>query len=162
MIRLATLDDLDSILMIIKQAQTRMKQQGLTQWQNDYPSREIIEKDIKASHVFVYEDKKILATMSVFDYDIVYDYIIGKWLNDRPYRVIHRIAISNEAVGMNITDKLYAFILKHFKVNDIRIDTHENNLPMIRSLERNHFKYVGIVHVLTDKDSKRLAYHLAL
>lgn len=162
MIRQATLDDLLEIMKIIKQAQQRMKQQGLTQWQNNYPNKDIITKDILGGHVFVYEDNGLLATMSVFDFDPVYEDIIGRWLNDNHYYVIHRIAISDRAVGKNITDQLYAYVFKHFKVKDLRIDTHEANKAMIRSLERNHFKYVGIVHVTTDKDSKRLAYHLSL
>lgn len=162
MIRQANMDDLKDILIIIKQAQQRMKRLGLNQWQNNYPNESIIVKDIEGGHVYVYEDTHILATMSVFDHDPVYDKIIGKWLNDNKYCVIHRIAVSDEAVGLNITDKLYKFVLEHFKVKDIRIDTHEENSAMIKSLKRNQFIYVGIVHVLTDPYSKRLAFHLSV
>ncbi len=162
MIRKATLNDLENILKIIKEAQVRMKESGLTQWQNNYPNKEIIISDILGEHAFIYEDKELLATMSVFNYDPVYENIEGAWLNQNDYMVIHRIAVGNKGLGLKITDKFYKFVLDYFKVKDIRIDTHKKNIQMIKSLERNNFKLVGIVHVLTDLDSERLAYHLSV
>ena len=159
MIRKAKLSDLENILKIIKEAQERMKESNLTQWQNNYPNKEILTTDINGGHTFVYVDKEILATMSVFNYEPTYEKIKGAWLNDNNYMVIHRIAVGNKGLGLKITDKFYKFIFDYFKVKDIRIDTHKKNIPMIKSLERNNFKLVGIIHVLTDSDNKRLAYH---
>ena len=55
MIRLGLSSDLDHIMKIIKEAQARMKQAGMTQWQNNYPNEEIIKKDISEQALFVYE-----------------------------------------------------------------------------------------------------------
>lgn len=51
------------------------------------------------------------------------------------------------------------FVFKYFNVADIRIDTHPMNLPMIKSLKRQGFLYCGTIHVTTDTDTLRLAYH---
>lgn len=161
MIRVANNKDIKAIMNIIYEAKRRMKEQGLTQWQNDYPNDEIIKKDIESKSLFVYEENhELLATMSVFMFDPVYDSIEGQWLNDNPYAVIHRIAIGNKAQKRKLTNSLYDFVFTYFNVHDIRIDTHKNNEAMIRSLKRNGFIEVGVVHVTTDKDSHRLAYHL--
>ena len=40
--RKATLSDSDAMMNIIAQAQLFMKNQGLAQWQNGYPQKEII------------------------------------------------------------------------------------------------------------------------
>ncbi len=125
MIRKATFNDLESILKIIKEVQVRMKESGLSQWQNNYPNKEIIIADINGGHLFIYEDKEVLATMSVFNFDPVYEHINGAWLNQNNYIVIHRIAVSNKGLGLKITDRFYKFIFDYFKVKDIRIDTHK-------------------------------------
>lgn len=159
-IRQATLDDIEDILSVIKEAQQRMRLAGMTQWQNNYPNHEIIKSDILNEAIFVLlVDRKIIGTMSVFSYDSVYDAIKGSWLNDNPYKVIHRIALSNDFLGKGMTETMINFVFKHFNSKDIRIDTHPLNQPMIKSLERQGFKYCGIVHVTTDTDTTRYAYH---
>lgn len=158
-IRLANPDEIEDILCIIKEAQQRMKLSGMSQWQNNYPNLDIIKDDVlkKALYVSII-DNKIVATMSVFSYDPVYEKIQGSWLNDNPYKVIHRIAVADHVIGKRITEAMINFIFEHFNVKDIRIDTHPLNQPMIKSLERQGFKYCGIVHVTTDSDSLRFAY----
>lgn len=159
MIRLGKISDLHEIMVIIKEAQTRMKQAGMTQWQNNYPNEEIIKKDISEQALFVYEsNNEIVGTMSVFSHDNVYDSIIGNWMNDNPYKVIHRIAVSNSHINKHLTEEMINFVYKNFNVTDIRIDTHPKNTPMIKSLERQGFIYCGDVHVVTDSDSLRYAY----
>lgn len=160
MIRLAHIDDLNDIMNIIKEAQLRMKQAHMTQWQNNYPNPEVILKDILDKSLYVYvQDGLIIGTMSVFSYDVVYDNIEGTWLNQNPYMVIHRIALASSTLGQNKTKEMIDFVFNHFKTKDIRIDTHPKNTPMIKSLERQGFVYCGIVYVITDKDALRLAYH---
>ncbi|WP_025724744.1 GNAT family N-acetyltransferase [Acholeplasma granularum] len=160
MIRLGTFNDLNQIMGVIKQAQLRMKNSGMTQWQNNYPNIDIIKEDITHNHLYVYiMDQQVVGTMSVFSIDSVYDDIIGKWLNDNPYKAIHRIALSNDYVGLNLTSKMIDYVFQYFNIRDIRIDTHPKNLPMIKSLERQGFIKCGVVHVKTDIDSLRYAYH---
>lgn len=160
MIRLATLSDLDSIMKVIKESQIRMKNMGMTQWQNNYPNVEVIKGDLDNKAIYVYiVNNEIISTMSVFSHDPVYHAIDGAWLNNNPYMVIHRIAVSNNYIKKGIAKKMIDFVFNHFNVDDIRIDTHPKNIPMITSLEKQGFIYCGIIHVTTDKDSLRYAYH---
>lgn len=160
MIRLAQIDDLEGIMSVIKDAQLRMKEAQMTQWQNNYPNPEVITKDIEDKALYVYvQDGLIIGTMSVFSYDVVYDNIEGTWLNQNPYMVIHRIALASSVLGQNKTKEMIDFAFNHFNIKDIRIDTHPKNTPMIKTLERLGFVYCGIVYVTTDTDALRLAYH---
>ncbi len=160
MIRQANIQDLNSIMKVIQEAQHRMKQSGMTQWQNNYPNSTIIDKDIQEHAVYVYEiDQEIVGTMSVFSFDPVYETIEGTWLNNNTYKVIHRIAISDAYKNQKLAETMIQFVFDHFKIRDIRIDTHPKNSPMISSLIRQGFKMCGIIHVTTDTDSKRYAYH---
>lgn len=163
MIRLGTLEDINSIMKIIKEAQFRMKSEGMTQWQNNYPNETIIKQDIMDNALFVYEsENQIVGTMSVFSFDSVYDQIEGSWLNANAYKVIHRIAISTAYVGKKLTHQMIDFVFDHFNIRDIRIDTHQKNKAMIKSLESQGFVLCGTVHVTTDEDSLRLAYHKSI
>ena len=40
--RIATSDDVSKIMEIVKQAQRYLKDQGINQWQNNYPDKETI------------------------------------------------------------------------------------------------------------------------
>ena len=158
--KLARGEDVSGIMAIIQEAQAHLKILGIDQWQNNYPNLEIISQDINDKALFVYVDNgQIVGTMSVYAYDEVYDSIMGEWLNNNPYKVIHRIALSDSHINQHLIEEMINFVFSHFQIKDIRIDTHPLNKPMIRSLERQGFVNCGIVHVKTDSDSLRFAYH---
>ncbi len=48
--------DIDSIMNIIKQAQEYLKNQGLDQWQNNYPNIDTINQDIDNVNSYVLVD----------------------------------------------------------------------------------------------------------
>ena len=76
----------------------------------------------------------------------------GKWLNTAAYGVIHRIAVTEHNKG------LATFCIKWCLNNfhNIKIDTHDNNIPMQKTILKNGFKYCGIIRK-TD-GTRRLAY----
>lgn len=146
-IRHATTNDIEIILKIYDQARTFMRQQGnLKQWTNGYPGRELIERDIQNQNCYVcVEDHQIIGVFCYFDgpdptYTNIYE---GAWLNDEPYGVIHRIAIISHRKG--IANACYDFALQ--RCQNLRIDTHEDNNPMQRSLAKNGFTRCGVIHL---------------
>ena len=162
--RKASSNDTHQILSIINQAKLYFKKQGINQWQDGYPDINIIAKDIQQGESYVLEiEHKIIATaMITTKKETSYKNIEeGQWLQHGSYMVIHRMAIDTRYKGKNIA---LAFIKKaillHPGVKAIRIDTHENNLPMQRFLEKNGFQYCGIIY-LAGKD-KRKAYEKLL
>ncbi|MDE6379063.1 MAG: GNAT family N-acetyltransferase [Muribaculaceae bacterium] len=76
----------------------------------------------------------------------------GKWLNDKPYGTIHRIASSGRAGGML---KVCVGYCKEM-IDNIRIDTHADNGPMLNALHRLGFSFCGIIY--TSDGSPRLAF----
>lgn len=160
-IRLAKLDDLEEIFKIIQQAQNYLKEQGIPQWQNGYPSKETIIKDIESNHNYVLLDEgKIVGTCMVsFDEDIYYKVIEGKWLANEPYVVVHRLAIDNTCKGKGLATQFFEFAkLQALKnsVNYMRVDTHEKNHSMRKCIEKNGFQQCGIVYVMDN--APRIAY----
>ncbi len=159
-IRKATLDDLDTIMQIYADARLYMRENGnRTQWSGGYPSRELVVCDIAEGICHVCEDGGELAGVFVCfvgedpTYQTVYG---GAWLNDRPYAVIHRIAVAKHRRGVASACFDYGFSL----CQNLKIDTHRDNLPMQRSLAKNGFLPCGIIHLANGEE--RIAYQKTL
>lgn len=158
--------DINNIMHIIKQGQAYFKEQGIDQWQNNYPNTETISNDIDNNHSYVLlKDSKIVATAAVsFDGEKTYDSIYeGEWISNNEYAVIHRIAVDSTYKGLGLSSE----IIKNVEqlclnkcIHSIKVDTHEENIPMQKLLEKNKFQYCGIIY-LEDR-SKRIAFEKKL
>lgn len=146
-IRPATADDISASDEIYKSAKRFMHENGNpNQWNLDYPSGKDVAEGIANGTSYVCEDNgEVVATFYFNQYeDPTYAEIYeGKWLSDRPYAVIHRIAVKHRGRG------IIGFIFNEcFKLYpNLRIDTHEQNAPMRAALEKAGFKYCGIIHL---------------
>ncbi|WP_409482493.1 hypothetical protein P5008_07880 [Helcococcus ovis] len=158
MIRLAKIDDFNSILDVYKIARTLMKETGNpNQWGDNRPTEEAVLEDIKASKMYVIEENtEILGLFSLQDFDYDYVNIDGKWLNDEKYIVIHKVASSGNKKG--IFSEIINYVSS--KTKNIRIDTHEDNKVMQKLLVDNGFTYCGVVFI--EGKLKRRAYHLVI
>ena len=164
-IRNATPEDLSSILTIYDDARAYMRQSGnMTQWSGGYPSEELIRNDIESGRFFVcVEDGNNPEILAVFFFrvgeDPTYREIYeGKWLNDAPYGVIHRIAVSKNSHGKGVA--AFCFDFCSSLCDNVRIDTHRDNIPMQRALGKNGFHYCGIIHL--ENGDPRVAYEKVL
>lgn len=156
-IRKSTLRDLDVIEQLYADAREFMKENGNpTQWGDYYPSTDLIRDDIENQVSYVCEDNgEIVATffyMERFD-DPTYQIIEnGEWLSNEPYGVVHRITSKSGTKGV----AAYC-ITKCFEAcGHLRMDTHENNIPMQRLLSKLGFQKCGIIYVANG--SPRIAY----
>lgn len=160
--RKAKINEVSEIMGIVKMAQNYFKSKGIDQWQNNYPDQRVINDDILKENSYVLlNNSKIIAIAAVFfAEENTYKKIFkGQWLSDLDYAVIHRIAVSDKYKRQGAA----SFILRKVEnmcqkkgVNSIRIDTHHRNMPMQRLIEKNGFKYCGIIFL--EDGSKRLAY----
>jgi hypothetical protein len=147
MIRKATYDDMPALMEVFRKARGIMRESGnLHQWNDGYPSEEVITADIRAGHCFVLcEGGEVLATMAFIPgpdptYAEIYD---GWWLSDAPYHVIHRIAAREP--GNNAAKRLLDWAFT--QTGCIRIDTHEDNVIMHHLLHKYGFLRCGIIHL---------------
>ncbi|RQD75368.1 MAG: GNAT family N-acetyltransferase [Halanaerobium sp. MSAO_Bac5] len=160
--RLAKKSDLKAILKIIAEAKDYLKSAGIDQWQQGYPDQRDIKEDILKEDAYVLADKdKVFAYAAlVFAEEKSYQKIFeGSWLSRENYAVVHRLAVDKEYKGKELAKLLLEEIEKLvFKngLNSIKIDTHQDNIPMQRLLEKSNFRYCGIIYL--EDGSKRLAY----
>jgi ribosomal protein S18 acetylase RimI-like enzyme len=158
--------DVNSIMNIIKQAQDYFKEQGINQWQNNYPNVETVKNDIsnKDGYVLV-KDNMVVGTVTVIfgeekNYKSIYD---GKWMSNHKYAVIHRIAVDSNNKGLGLSSvilKNIEEICLNMGVHSIRVDTHKENMSMLKLLEKNGFQYCGIIYL--EDNSERIAFEKIL
>ena len=154
-IRHATRDDLGAIRNIYNIAKQFMRDHGNpTQWDNNYPSDELLLHDIELNRLYVIEADNCIHAVFVLTSgpDPTYGYIEGNWLNDSPYFVIHRIASDNTL------HHVLAIVLDYSRsmTSSVRIDTHKDNTVMQHLLIKNGFAHCGTIYL--DDWSPRLAY----
>ena len=156
-IRRSTPSDIDRIMDVYESAKYYMRRQGnFRQWTGGYPDRKTIMADIAHWSHYLAEDEEgdVLMVFSFIlgedpTYKVIKD---GSWLNDKPYGTVHRIASSGRKSGML---KACVDYCKEI-IDNIRIDTHADNSPMLNALHRLEFHCCGVIY--TDDGSPRLAF----
>ncbi len=155
-IKKADMNDLKEILNIYSYARRYMKaHKNPTQWGDDRPSESVIKNDITNGNSFVVIDNDVISGVFSFiigedeTYKKIYD---GKWLNDKAYGTVHRLAGNGKSKGIFDFSMGYCEKL----IDNIRIDTHKNNKIMQYLLSKRGYKKCGIIYV--EDGSERLAY----
>ncbi len=148
--------DLEDIMALYDIGRQTMRSTGNTeQWVNGYPYRSMIEEDIRLGRSYVYEEEGVLQAVLalIWGEDPTYAHIDGRWLSDTtPYGTVHRIATRGEVPGLGSWCLQWCLEL----CGSVRIDTHEDNVPMRKTLEKLGFTYCGTI--LCDDGTPRRAY----
>jgi len=149
--------DLPRILEIYSGARAFMAESGNPdQWTNGYPDEAAVREDLRKQQLFVCSEQGCVVGVFCYfhgeepDYREIFE---GSWPNDQPYGVVHRIACGIRGKGIASACLDFTFRL----CGNLRIDTHRNNVPMQRTLEKNGFRRCGIIYLRKNGD-QRIAY----
>lgn len=158
-IRRGKAEEIDKIMRIYEQARAFMRKNGnATQWDKGYPSRELILKEIEQGCQYVCEEEEaIVAVFSLCGgpdptYEKIWDGTVVE-----PVSLSwswHRLASSGERKGAG----MFCLQWSIEQSEEIRVDTHEANLPMQRLLEKNGFVKCGKIQVADG--TERIAFQL--
>ena len=118
-IRKATQNDLDVVLSLIQCGREKMIASGNTgQWTEGYPPQTQLESDIEKGNCYL---------ISTDDNRAIATFAFIKGVDPTYLKI----------------EGDYCFK----EVDNIRIDTHKDNIPMQRALERLAFRYCGVIHL---------------
>lgn len=154
-IRKATQEDLSEILKIYEHARKFMALHGNpNQWGKTNPPVERVKQDIAEQKCHLCIQDKEIAGVFYFaqEEDSTYQKINGAWLSNRPYAVVHRIAVGANHSGV----ATYCLNWAYEQYHNIRIDTHEDNIPMQHLLKKLGFSYCGEITIADG--SPRIAF----
>lgn len=150
-IRQATYSDLKSVMKLFEGAKAIMRTSGnLHQWNDGYPSEEVVLDDIKNGYCHVACDNDdIIGVMALIPGpDPTYSYIEGSWMDENPYYVIHRIAAPVPGRNIAVTMLDWAFLhIASSGCHTIRIDTHRDNCIMKHILTKYGFSECGVIYL---------------
>ena len=164
--RKAAIDDLDDILLLVRQARNYLKKHRVDQWQGEYPGEELLQQDINRGegYVVTYGDRLAgyftLSERHDMDYDELMD---GKWRSEEPCCVLHRIAVMAEYRGSGLSSRIMGFVDELTRAagrNHIRVSTHKKNKAMTSLLRESGYEYRGNLFVFCEPyhDPKRQAF----
>lgn len=167
LIRKTTPADLPAIAALYDQARAAMKAAGIDQWQDGYPNGDSARQDMEDGTGYLLEEGgEVLATACLaFGHEPTYDSIEqGAWADlTQPYGYLHRVAVSPAAKGKGCAGLFFAELKRQAQaqgVKGIRGDTHRDNQPMQRVMEKSGLAYRGVIHV--EDGTERLAYEIVL
>lgn len=163
-IKQSTSEDIERINEIFNDAKNHLASLHIDQWQNGYPNRQEIKKDISnhESYLVLNIHNQIVATfMFTLNGESTYKIIKGNWIvnESEKYGVVHRIAIAKEHRKSGIATFIFNSLhqkLRDLKVKSLKIDTHQDNYEMQSLVKRLGYQYCGII--FTNYQAKRLAF----
>ncbi len=155
--RAASESDLDDVMLAVRQAKNYLRKNRVDQWQDAYPSEELLQSDIAAGacRILTYGGRFagffVLTDCPEPGYDALTD---GKWRGAGKYCTVHRSAVAAEFRGSGMADYIFRFaetLALALGAEALRTDTHRRNEPMKSLLRRCGFDYRG--NVLVDCES---------
>ena len=147
--RVALPDDIDDIMLIVRQARNYLKKHRVDQWQGEYPTQENFMTDISVGkcYVMTYGDDIAgffcLSDDDEPDYDSITD---GRWHGSGRYCTLHRAAVAAQFRGTGLSAMLVSSFenkARELGAESLRTDTHRKNKPMQSLLKNCGFVYRG-------------------
>lgn len=164
--RQANISDLDQIVEIIELSKKYLKETKVDQWQDGYPAKEDLRRDIESgnSYVLTNKDEIFATTVISLDGESTYNSIFnGEWITNEEYIVMHRVAVHDKYKGKGIFKELIKeaeSLALNKGISSIKIDTHRDNISMQRAVVKNDFKRCGIIYL--EDGSERIAFEKVL
>ncbi len=158
-------EDFEEVWKIVDDARNRMLREGKQQWDNNYPLPSHIHNDIANETAYVLKDssgKTVCFGAVIFDGEAAYESIEGRWLSEKEYVVVHRLAVSQETQGQGVASLFLQQVEKLARqkgIESFKVDTNFDNFAMMAVLDKLGFTYCG--EISYDK-GKRRAYEKEL
>jgi len=143
--------EISQIWDILHQAILRRKADGSEQWQDGYPNPDVIQNDIDKNAAYVLTNgNTIIGYCAIFINDEpAYENIVGKWVTQDDFIVVHRLAVSEnflrKGYGNKIFDCIITFAISN-NIFSIKADTNFDNIAMLKIFDKLGFIYCGEVY----------------
>lgn len=149
MIRKAVVQDIPLLKKITEACAEHMIDQGIYQWNKNYPSLEVLTKDVLANNVYVYQQGQEIVGTVMFSMEMDAFYRDIDWLTlDSKQLYVHRLAVHPAYQRQGIARALMDFgeaLAKEKQCLSIRLDTFSQNPRNNRFYQAREYQQVGQV-----------------
>jgi len=146
-VRKANLKDINIVLDIFKNAINVMNANGIFQWDDIYPNKDILNKDIENGQLFLGESGNEIVSAFVLNQEYDEEYENGNWYyKQSTFAVIHRFCVNTNFQNMGIGTKTMNIIEEMLRNNDIetiRLDAFSLNPYTLKMYEKLGYVNVG-------------------
>ena len=144
---LAQVEDALEVIAILKRCNQKLLSQEIYQWDDQYPSQELIEKNIASKSLFVYrKDGHIISGITLDDKQPPsYGKITWGTPNANPL-LIHRTFVDPEFQGQGLGQVMMSFAEKYAPLhnyNCIRADVHKQNPSALALFQKCGYNIFG-------------------
>ncbi|MBM7868722.1 ribosomal protein S18 acetylase RimI-like enzyme [Clostridium pascui] len=146
-IRKAELEDLNIIVDIFRNAINEMNNNNIDQWDEVYPTSEILKEDILKKEMYVGIKEDAIVSVLVVNNEYDEQYKNGDWkYDDENFVVVHRLCVKpiyqNKKIGQ-ATMLMIEELLKKEEIESIRLDAFSLNPYALKMYEALGYQKVG-------------------
>ena len=143
----AELNNLGEIFSIYTDAIIEMERHDINQWDELYPTKEILEADIKKQELYIGLIENKIAVAYVLNEECDEEYKDGEWeYPNSKFCVLHRICVNPEFQNQGIAKRTIVYIEEQVRQNgydSIRLDCYTKNPFSISLYSKLGYKLVG-------------------
>lgn len=139
-IRKADINDYENVVTIFKGVVAEMDRNSIPQWDEEYPTPEILKEDIINKEMFLGIIDGKVATVAVVNqqYDDAYNKVQWQY-KDKSFAIIHRLVVNVEFQNHGVAKtmmKEIEDILKEQKIETVRLDAFSLNPYALKMYEK--------------------------
>ncbi len=165
MIRKALLSDLASTHQLTQACAKEMISGGIYQWNEHYPTRERLQKDVELQELYVLEKEDIIGIV-VLTKVMDEEYVPVEWLTQNDDNLyIHRLAVDPKYWGQGYAQQLMDFAEAYAQQHgyaSVRLDTFSENHRNQKFYETRGYQRLGNIYFPKQSDAPFYCYELVL
>lgn len=146
LIRLATLDDIPGIMILIRKVVPLMQAAGNFQWAADYPNPEVFAKDISLNQLWVADIGGAVAGATAITKDQDPEYADVGWDISKVAIVTHRLVVGPDFQGKGVAKALMnkaEEVARQEGISILRVDTNTNNIATQALFPKLGYEFSG-------------------
>lgn len=163
MIRKALLSDVKICQSIAQDCGKALRDSGIDQWTEDYPSEAILQQDVANEDLYVLEMNAEIVGMIVLNEMQDPEYSAINWLTSKEDKnlVVHRLAVNPNHQGNGFARILMDFAEELGRINNyksIRLDTFSQNIRNQKFYENRGYQRLGEIMLSYRTDFPYICY----
>ena len=140
----------DPVWHLMHRCRAALAAQAIFQWDDVYPTRDVVETDVRhgALHVLEDDDGRCVASVTLDERQSA-EYASLAWTGTEPALVVHRLCVDPEAQGRGHAHRLMEFaesLAARRGYASIRLDAYTGNPRSVQLYRRRGYREVGQIH----------------
>jgi ribosomal protein S18 acetylase RimI-like enzyme len=149
-IRVAKMDDLPALIVLVRRVVPLMQAAGNRQWDEGYPNESVFQRDIALGQLWVAETEVSIAGVAALTTDQEPEYAQADWDMSATALVVHRLAVDPAFRGAGVASALMkkaeeVAVERDFDV--VRVDTNTENAATQRLFPKLGYRRAGEIEL---------------